>query len=101
MLPENAPPADFETDDQHCRRLLDLVSDLHSIWHAVAHSATPSGDGVTYLGDSPRHAYNGVLRRGEIERENIVDTDPATAEYAKALRARLAAEMADAERGDT
>ncbi len=91
-MPDNAPPADFETEAEHHHRLQNLVNDMHSIWHDVAHRGICVEGG--YLGDSPRHAHSGFLTRGETERERMVDTDPDTAEHAKAYRARLAAQMA-------
>lgn len=36
-LPHNAPEADFEHAWQHRQRLANLCSDLHSVFHEVAH----------------------------------------------------------------
>ena len=67
-LPDNAEPADFETDAEHARRLRDLCSDLHDVFHAVAHA--------TDLGDHPVTALDKRFYwPGQEERERLVEED--------------------------
>jgi len=65
MLPVNAPPADFETEHQHYRRLCDLVSYLHTIFHEVAHRNGPGAD-------SPTLGIRSIYSQGDEEREQMV-----------------------------
>jgi len=66
MLPVNAPPADFETDDEHYRRLSDMLWDLHSLYHELA------GRGIDGFNDSPMMPMRAMYSRGDEEREQLV-----------------------------
>lgn len=59
-LPDNAPPADFETFDDHVRRMSSLLYDLHSIFHEVARH-----DGWI---DSPKYPLRLLAMRAHEER---------------------------------
>lgn len=84
MLPVTAPPADFETMEEHHRRLQDLQSDLHDVFHSVGHLGGS---------DSPLTGIRKLYAQGEEEREQMVESNPETAEHAKAWRKRLTDDM--------
>lgn len=86
-LPCNAPPADFETSDDHLRRLGDLVWHLHSVFHDVAHR------GLDGFSDSPTFPLRRIYALGEEEREKMVAEDPTTATYSAEYMARMKAEQ--------
>ena len=69
MLPVNAPPADFETEDDHYRRLNDLVWHLHSVFHTVAERALEN------FNDNPLQPLRCLYAKGEEEREGIVASE--------------------------
>lgn len=88
-LPVNAAPADFETEQDHLRRIRNLNEDLHDIFHALAQ--------MTDFSDVP----TSVIRRAfvtprEEERERMAP------EYGgvtpEAYMAKTMAELADMER---
>lgn len=69
-LPNCAVPADFETEDDHARRISMLASDLHDIFHALAHRDIP---GHT---DSPLSCVQSEwIYPREIERELLAHTE--------------------------
>lgn len=61
-LPDVAEPADFETDEEHRRRLFYLSGDLHSIFHEVGRRCWPT------LSDNPRLGVIRVFDAGEERR---------------------------------
>lgn len=67
-LPNEAEPADFETEREHMDRLHALSADLHSIFHAVAHRDLPNG--VT---DGPLLWRQLVLNKGEERRTELAE----------------------------
>ena len=95
-LPVNAPPADFETEDDYKRRLDALLWDLHTIFHEVAHRGL---DGFT---DQPPTPMRRLYALGEEEREKLVAgealperTDPLTAALAEVSAMRTSVAVAE------
>ena len=89
-LPVNAPPADFDTPDEHKRRLDCLVGDLHSVFHELGGRLRPDPDWEgQYFTDNPLRFVLRMYARGEEEREQMVASDPATAEHSAAYMARM------------
>lgn len=70
-LPDNAPRADFEHDDEYGQRLASMNDDLHTLFHAYA---------LTYgvvCGDDPRNRMQEFATRGDERREAMVATETA------------------------
>ncbi len=96
MLPVNAPPADFETEQEHYRRLVELSEDLHSVFHEVARRCL---DGFS---DQPDMPMRRIYALGEEEREKLVEgkslpsqEDPLTAALAEVSSVRRALAIAE------
>ncbi len=64
-LPRTAPPADFETEDEHRKRLDDLVEGLHSIFHDVGNL------GLDGFNDQPPTPMRRLYALGDLEREQL------------------------------
>lgn len=67
-LPSNAEPRDFATDEEHRALLRTLCSNLHSIFHEVAHRATEAGQN-----DHPHAPLRQLSWAGEAERVQMVE----------------------------
>lgn len=67
--PPNAVPADFETEDEHVRRLQSMSGDLHTVFHAAAHRDLPGLDTPT------RYISIAWFNPREEEREKLAATE--------------------------
>ncbi len=83
MLPMTADPADFEFESEHKRRLDDLVGDLHTVFHEVAHRD------VNEFNDNPKMPLFALYSRGDEERHRMVEK--AQAPEVEALAKELGA----------
>lgn len=68
-LPDVAEPADFETDEEHRRRLFYLSGDLHSIFHEVGTRCWPM------LSDNPLMGIHRVFDAGEERRIALAEIE--------------------------
>lgn len=70
-LPDNAPRADFEYNDEYAQRLASMNDDLHTLFHAYART-----EGVV-CGDDPRNRMREFATRGDERRVAMVARETA------------------------
>jgi hypothetical protein len=73
-LPPNAPPADFETDDEHRQRLLELEAALHGAFHAAGGVEGGSDSPLLWLDRATLYVAQGRL---EAAAGGVPPTTPA------------------------